>query len=226
MPSRNPMGSIFGKSPLPALQQHMRVVLDCARDVPVLLRAMANGEADAALEARNRIFRTEAEADLIKNEIRSALPKSLFMPVDRRDVLDVLEMQDCIANTAQDIAGLVVVRRMEVPGFMRDSLLALAQRCVESCELCARIIEELDELLETGFRGREAQQVEDMVGELNLLEDDTDELGAALSRILFQHEDQLNPVTVIKWYQVIEWIGDLADFAEKTGDRLRLLIAR
>jgi hypothetical protein len=28
------------------------------------------------------------------------------------------------------------------------------------------------------------------------------------------------------WYQLIEWIGDLADYAEKVGDRLRLLIAR
>jgi uncharacterized protein Yka (UPF0111/DUF47 family) len=28
------------------------------------------------------------------------------------------------------------------------------------------------------------------------------------------------------WYQIIEWIGDLADYAEKVGDRLRLLIAR
>jgi uncharacterized protein Yka (UPF0111/DUF47 family) len=27
------------------------------------------------------------------------------------------------------------------------------------------------------------------------------------------------------WYQLIEWVGDLADYAEKVGDRLRLLIA-
>ena len=226
MSSRNPLGSIFGKSPLPALQQHMRVVLDCARDVPVLLEALADGEESAAIQARDRIFLTEAEADRIKNEIRGALPKSLFMPVDRRDLLDVLHLQDCIADTAQDIAGLLLVRRMEVPGFMREQVLHLARRCVETCEQSGRIIEELDELLETGFRGREAQQVEDMVGQLHLMEDETDDLGAAASRALFEHEDELNAVTVIKWYQVIEWIGDLADDAEKVGSRLRLMIAR
>jgi uncharacterized protein Yka (UPF0111/DUF47 family) len=36
----------------------------------------------------------------------------------------------------------------------------------------------------------------------------------------------MSPVSVIFWYQLIEWIGDLADYAEKVGDRLRLLIAR
>jgi uncharacterized protein Yka (UPF0111/DUF47 family) len=28
------------------------------------------------------------------------------------------------------------------------------------------------------------------------------------------------------WYQLIQWVGNLADNAEKVGDRLRLLIAR
>jgi uncharacterized protein Yka (UPF0111/DUF47 family) len=36
----------------------------------------------------------------------------------------------------------------------------------------------------------------------------------------------LKPVSVMMWYQLIQWVGDLADYAEKVGDRLRLLIAR
>jgi hypothetical protein len=77
-----------------------------------------------------------------------------------------------------------------------------------------------------GFRGREANRVEEMVEKLNLIEDDTDELGIKLARQLFEHEDEMKPVSVMMWYQLIEWVGDLADYAEKVGDRLRLLIAR
>jgi uncharacterized protein Yka (UPF0111/DUF47 family) len=36
----------------------------------------------------------------------------------------------------------------------------------------------------------------------------------------------MKPVSVVFWYQMIHWIGDLADFSEKVGDRMRLLIAR
>ena len=43
---------------------------------------------------------------------------------------------------------------------------------------------------------------------------------------LFAQEDNMKPVSVMFWYQLIQWIGDLADYAEKVGDRLRLLIAR
>jgi predicted phosphate transport protein (TIGR00153 family) len=150
----------------------------------------------------------------------------MFMPVDRRDLLDLLGMQDSIADTAQDIAGLLVERDMQVPPGMADDLRALVARCVDAVNQAGVVIAELDELVETGFGGREAETVTGMIEKLNLIEDDTDKLGMALSKALFAQEDSLKPVAVIFWYELIQWIGDLADYAEKVGDRLRLLIAR
>lgn len=226
MSSTNPFANLFGKSPFSALQVHMRVVLECVHQMPPLFEALAKGDHKEVVAVKDIIFEKEAAADTIKNEMRNRLPKSLFMPVDRRDLLEVLQMQDSIADTAQDIAGLLVERPMELPDFMQEPMLALTQRCVDVCEMSAKIIEELDELLAMGFRGKEATRVEEMVSALNKLEDETDELGIELSRRLFQHEDEINPVSVMMWYQLIQWVGDLADYAEKVGDRLRLMIAR
>jgi predicted phosphate transport protein (TIGR00153 family) len=226
MSSSNTFSKLFGQSPFTALQAHMRVVLECAREVLPLIEALAEGNQPQVIEAKDKIFEREAEADRIKNELRRRLPKSLFMPVDRRDLLEVLHLQDSIANTAQDIAGLLIERRMTIPGFMLEPLMALTSRCIDTCEHSASVIEELDELLAMGFRGREVDKVDAMLQELNDIEDETDELGIALARALFEHEDELKPVSVMMWYRLIEWIGDLADFAEKVGDRLRLLIAK
>jgi len=146
--------------------------------------------------------------------------------VDRRDLLEVLDVQDAIADTAQDIAGLLLQRSMEVPDDMQADLRTLVSRCVEACSQSHAIIGELDELLETGFRGPEATRVEEMVAKLNDIESETDDLGMALARALFQHEDTMSPVSVMFWYRLIHWIGNLADYAEKVGDRLLLLIAR
>ena len=226
MSSTNPFASLFGKSPFTALQVHRRVGLECGNEIPALFEALARADQGEVVKVRDRIFEREEEADRIKNELRNRLPKSLFMPVDRRDLLEVLQMQDSIADTAQDIAGLLVERPMELPEFMQEPMLALAHRCVDTCDMSAKIIEELDELLAMGFRGKEASRVEEMVSALNKIEDETDELGIELTRRLFQHEDEIKPVSVMMWYQLIEWVGDLADYAEKVGDRLRLLIAR
>jgi len=226
MPTTTPFANLFGQSPFKALQRHMLVVLDCMREVPPLFEALAAGDQERVRSLKDRIFELENDADTIKNELRNNLPKSLLMPVDRRDLLEVLQMQDSIADTAQDVAGLLVERPMELPEFLKEPLMTLAERCVDACEHSGKIIEELDELLAMGFRGREATRVEEMVEELNRIEDETDELGLELTRRLFQNEDELKPVSVMMWYQLIQWVGDLADFAEKVGDRLRLLIAR
>ena len=226
MAQKSTIPMLFGKSPFTALQTHMREVVDCARDVRPLIQALADSDQAEVDKIKNRIFEREAKADEIKNELRLHLPKSLFMPVDRRDLLEILHLQDTIANRAQDIAGLLFERKMTIPPFMQEPLIALTARCIDTCEHSLSVIEELDELLALGFRGREAEKVNDMLKELNDIEDETDELGIALARALFEHEDEMKPVSVMMWYQLIEWIGDLADYAEKVGDRLRLLIAK
>jgi predicted phosphate transport protein (TIGR00153 family) len=226
MSSSNTFSKLFGQSPFTALQEHMRVVVECAREVQPLIEALVAGDQERVTELKDRIFELEAEADRIKHELRAHLPKSLFMPVDRRDLLEVLLLQDTIANVAQDIAGLLIERKMTIPDFLRNPLIELTARCVDTVEHAASVIEELDELLAIGFRGREADVVDKMLKELNAIEDETDELGIVLARALFDHEDELKPVSVMMWYQIIEWIGDLADYAEKVGDHLRLLIAK
>ncbi|HEB95804.1 MAG TPA: TIGR00153 family protein [Sedimenticola thiotaurini] len=226
MRTTNPIASLLGRSPFKPLQAHMRIVGECVAEVPALFQALVAGDQEALNRQKELIFAKEQEADELENELRAHLPKSLFMPVDRRDLLELLDMQDYIADTAQDIAGLMVERDMSVPKVMEEPLLALVQRCVDTCDQAATIIEELDELIESGFRGREASKVDEMVARLSEIEDETDEMGMNLARTLFSQEDEMKPVSVIFWYQMIQWIGDLADYAEKVGDRMRLLIAR
>ena len=48
----------------------------------------------------------------------------------------------------------------------------------------------------------------------------------AFSQSLFDHEKDSDPVSVIMWFRLVHWIADLANYAEKAGNRLRLLIAR
>ena len=226
MTTGNTFSKLLGQSPFTTLQEHMKVVTACAQEVRPLIEALVEQDHARVTVLKDRIFMLEAEADRIKHELRAHLPKSLFMPVDRRDLLEVLLLQDTIANTAQDIAGLLIERKMTIPDFLRDPLLVLTARCIETVEHAAKAISELDELLAIGFRGREVDLIVKMLKELNEIEDETDELGISLARALFDHEDELKPVSVMMWYQIIEWIGDIADYAEKVGDHLRLLIAK
>ncbi len=226
MQNKNPIASLLGSSPFKPLQEHMRIIRECIIEVPALFEALAKADADGVNSQKDKIFAKEGEADKLKQELSAHLPKSLFMAVDRRDLLDLLNVQDSIAVIAQDIAGLLTERQMTIPEGMEEGVQAFVNRSVDACKHAATVIEELDELLASGFRGQEAGRVTEMIAELHEIENDTDEMGISLSRQLFAMEDDMKPVSVMFWYQLLQWIGDLADSAEKVGDRMELLLAR
>ena len=205
---------------------HMRVVRKCTELVVPMLDALLEEDREAVQAFAEQISTLESEADTLKHELRIHLPRSLFMPVDRRDLLEVLHTQDSIADIAEDIAEMFVNRQMVVPQQVREPIVAMTKRCVEVVALSADLIEHIDELLAVGFKGRTAEKVEDLAAAINEAEDETDAYERQLERIFFSLEDELSPVSVMFWYQLISWIGDLADGAEKIGNTIRLIIAR
>lgn len=218
------MDKLVGRSPVGPMQEHMRVVVACAHEIVPLVEAMASGDAAAVRERRAAIDDLEHEADRIKNEIRNNLPRRLMLALERRDMLEILDSQDSIADVTQDIAELVDQRGMVLPPPLVEPITALAARVVAACDQGQKVINELDELVETGFSPRETARVETMISELGRIESETDELQDRACRVLFGLEDELGVATVY-WHQIILWIADLADYAERVGNRLRLLIA-
>ncbi|HAY37296.1 MAG: TIGR00153 family protein [Bacteroidetes Order II. Incertae sedis bacterium] len=221
----SPLSRLFGKNPFSLLKQHMRVSLACAEELPDLFKALEAGDQAKVAELKDSIFKLEADADLLHREVRQNLPRTFMLPVNRRDLLDLLEMQDKIADVTQDIVGLLFERQMALPEGIKDHIHPYVEDCLNVVRHGASIIEEMDELLETGFSGPEADKVSAMIDELNTIEDQSDESGIAISSALFKFEDQMNPVSVIFWHRLIEWIGDTADYAEAVGNRLRLMIS-
>ena len=216
---------LVGRSPIGPMQEHMRAAVECAEQITPLVAAMTSGDSDAIRECRARIDDLEHRADEIKHQIRSNLPRRLMLAMERRDMLEILDHQDSIADVTQDIAELVDQRQMHLPTALVEPVTALTRRVVAACEQGQRVIDELDELLETGFAGREAARVEGMIEELGRIESETDVLLDTACRALFALEDELGVATVY-WHQILMWIADLADYAERVGNRLRLLIAQ
>lgn len=222
----NPIFNLFGQSPIRPLQTHMEKAHLCAETLLPFFTAVFDNDWSAAQCYQQDISKLEKDADNLKKEIRLHLPKSLFLPVPRSDLLEMLKLQDRIPNKAKDIAGLVLGRKMHFPGIIVGPYMELLKRCIEASGQAQKAIDELDELLETGFRGAEAKLVEDMIVELDRIEHATDELQISLRHLLFGLETELPPVNVIFLYKVIEWTGDLADHAHSVGGQLELLLAQ
>lgn len=216
---------IFGRSPFGPMQDHIDICLRGAELVIPVLDAVANNDWDEVLRLREEITVLENEADSMKSEIRENLPRGVFLPVSRPDLLELLTRQDRIANRAKGIVGLIVGRRLTFPASITAGLAHLAENCISACALAREVVHRLDELLEAGFSGRETDEVRQMVRGIDDKERQCDEMEARLRGELFRLESDLEPVDVMFMYRVIEWIGDLANHAEQVGHRLDQLLA-
>ena len=224
--AKSTISSLFGTSPVKPLQQHMQAVQTCIRQLIPFFDAVLAEDWDEARRQQAEISRLENEADVLKRELRLQLPNSLFMAVPRRDLLEVLTMQDKIANKAKDIAGLITGREMRFPPAIAPDIKAFVQRSIDAAAQAQTAINELDELVETGFRGREVELVSSMIKTLDEIESDTDRMQVEIRAKLFALEKELPPVEVIFLYRIIDWIGDLGDLAQRVGSRLELMLAK
>lgn len=221
------LSDMFGKSPVSPLQKHMQSVQNCIEQLIPFFDAVLAQDWEKARKFQAEIARLENEADDLKKELRLNLPKSLFMAMSRRDLLEVLTMQDKIANKSKDIAGLIIGREMTFPNDNIGQLLKeFIQRSIDASAQAQKAINELDELVETGFRGTEVKLVESMIKTLDDIEHDTDKIQVEVRKELFAIESTINPVEVMFLYRIIDWIGDLGDLSQRVGSRLELMLAR
>ena len=222
----NPFAGLFARSPIGPMQKHFAKAHECAANLVPFFDAVMAEDWSQAQQVQQSMSRLEGEADKLKKDVRLNLPKSLFLPVPRSDLLGLLSVQDKVANRAKDIAGLMLGREMCVPPALHTLMRAYVQRVVDASAQALKAMNELDELLEAGFAGREAALVEAMVLEIALIERDTDKMQVEVRSGLFKLEKELAPVDVMFLYQIIEWIGDVADRAERVGNRLEQLMER
>ena len=226
MPKGGYMSGIFGSSPVDPMQEHMAKVYACASELVPLFNAVINEDWETVEKTQQKISSLEQEADVLKKALRMNMPKGLFMPMSRQDLLEVLLTQDRIANKSKDIAGIVLGRRMTLPEVVHVDYIRFVQRCVDACKQAKKAINELDELVETGFSGQEIKIVTKMLTKLDEIESDTDNLQSGIRHQIFAIEKELPPVDVMFLYRIIEATGEVADSSQRVGSRLQLMLAR
>ena len=226
MAGKDNITSLFGKSPISPLQKHMKQVHSCLKDFGVFAKAARAEDWEKAEITHISIGKREQKADVLKKKLRMNLPITFMMPFSRRDLLDVLLIQDSIANITKDLAGLMMSRKMVFPEEFADDFIDLSKLCIKTSAAALVAINELDELLETAFSSRERKIVDKMIKKVNELEHETDVAQELIRSKLYLLEASLPPVDVMFYYRAIEWLGETADAAQKVGSRFEVMLTK
>jgi len=217
---------MFRKSPFDLLYKHGQMVTECTRLVKPLFEAIFNGDEAARQDITKRISDAEKQADLFKMEIRRIMPKSVFMPVHREDLLRYLKIQDDLADTVEDIAMMASLKKLTAPPKLREEIIAFLEIVLQVCTLADEATNHLKPLVDAGFKGEEFIEVLELAEKAEVLEHQADEKGLQVARTLMALEDEMKPSDLIIWFRILKYVGKLADYADKTGEWLRNMLAK
>ncbi len=155
------------KTPFDLLQLHMEKVVACLAKLTEIFTQLLEGGDEAHLEKINQlaieVSEFEHEADLVKNDIRKSLTKSFLFPVDRKNFLEILTLQDDIADVAEEIANLLMIKPLIIPIEIKELLKAYIEKNMDAANDIKKIVLSFDQLLEASFGGPIAVKVKEKV---------------------------------------------------------------
>lgn len=215
---------LFGKSPFSPLQGHMKKVGICVKKLTEIIESLNNYDQDKIAKLTKELSKLEYEADLTKNDIRNHLPKSLFIPIDRTHLLEILSIQDSIADISEEIGVLLSMDKLANFSDFQESFHQLYAKNSDTFWHTRQILKEFDELLESSFGGVEAEKVRQMVEETSHKTYEADLHRRSFLKDLFQKGKKMSAPEFLLWVRVVDGINAISDISEKLANRIRMIL--
>ena len=218
--------SMFSKSPFKPLGSHMDKVRACVDQIDPLFQALGKGDYAEVAQISELIVKLEHEADMIKDDLRTHMRHTVFLPVDKKDFMHLLSAQDDIADAVEDLAVLLRIKNLDTPDKIKAPLADLVGHVIKTANEGCNLILELEALLESSFGGAEAEKVEKATKDLGTLEWEADRKQFQLAQQLFSLGSQIDASDLLLWNEVIKKLGAVADKTEQIGKTLRIFLSQ
>lgn len=181
-----------------------------------LVRAAAQLERMVASEtpdwdAAQAIREIEHDCDTIAHEIFQRLNRTFVTPIDREDIHALATSLDDVMD-AIDAAAAVIRRYRVAP--VRFGARELASVIAQSADQLRKAVQALER--RDGVHGRAI--------EVNRLENEADHVHDEALRRLF--EEERDPITVIKWKEVLDFLEEATDRCEDVANVLEGVVVK
>lgn len=218
------LARLFGRSPFAPLQTHMVKVANCVHEIIPLFEAVSKQDFALVEKICEKISKLEHDADLTKNDIRNNLPSGIFLPIAKASLLEILALQDDIADKAEDTAVLLGFRNLIMVPSLEADFNAFLKKNLETFEAVFKVIKEMDQLLETSFGGSEAEKVKKMVEDVAYKEHEVDLLQRQLMKKIFSAGEKMSSPDFLLWTKVVAELACISNDSEKLANRVRMTL--
>ena len=216
--------SLFRESPFTKLLEHAEKVKAGGELFRTAIKCYLESECAEFEELHLKVTALESEADRIKQNIRAHLPKGILLPVDKFQFLWYLREADRVMDAMQDALHWLSYRTTKVPEPLIDDMLLMVDKAVE-------VIDEFQPMVAgavqyfRNFSRKERDKIKDVIRNLRQKEFQSDQIERKLKSDVFTLTVS-DPATTFHLIRLIEYIGEISNHAENSGDMMRAMIAK
>ena len=210
---------LFGSSPFAPLHRHLEQVCCCVNVLPLICQELFQG--NSIDEYVEQIFKLEHEANVLEQQIRHHLYTSFFLPIPKTDLVQVLSLQQALAQHAQNIAfsfSLVAHLAIKFQSFY-PQLLSLHSEAFHELEAILKI---WVELIESAFGAQKLDVLQKKVDHIFICEQKAIILQRDILRQLFNQESSYNYV----YHKIIEETALIAHICLKLANHVCMTLER
>ena len=214
------IGKLFGRSPFGQIQMHMDHVSKCVHKMQEAIEAMTKDQFEELDDLAYEVSRLEHHADEVKNDIRNHLLRRFFLPIDKAEVLDILSLQDKLADTAEDVCKVITLKKLPFHDGVAELFSEFVDLNLQAFSLVASIISQLDELIESGFGGAEAEKIRSLAHDVAVAEHKADVVQVKLLKKIYENDENMSIGQFHLWMRVTRILSRISNDSENLANKV------
>ena len=203
------------------VREHLMLVHSTIHSFFELVSAVALDDSAKTETLLNAVMAGEARAAALRRVLSQKIAEGAFFGGIREDILNLLEVDDSIADRAKDAARLLTIGKINQPHGLTilrsDNLIAFLKALNDAVDALSSLLEALRIDRKTALsRVHIVEEYEELA----------DTKKSLLLREVFRLSQEMDPITVIQLRDFLFATDDIADNAEKASDRVLILLAK
>jgi predicted phosphate transport protein (TIGR00153 family) len=177
-----------------------------------LLNDLLNNFTDVTTKVK-LVQATEHEGDAFTHEIFDQLNRTFVTPIDREDIATIAHVLDDVLDFIESGADAFQLYDIDEP----------TSAAIELGGLILQATQQVQQAVLTMRHRKQASEVRQAIVEINRIENLADQVYRGAMSSLFRQAD---PVRMIKWKQVYDYLEEATDRCEDVGDVLQGVILK
>jgi len=198
------------------VHEHLELVEGTVRLFLESIRAyLVDGDVETASERALETHRAEGRADDARRRIENHLLAGSLLPNARKDILELIEQVDRLANAAEGTLDYLLIQRIEIPEGIGPMLLEIA-------DISGTIFAEVRAAVDALFA--DMKHTVEHTRTIESLEGDVDHLERKAGKALFKQDIEL--ARKLQVYGFIKSLVKFSDRAEDLSDLIEVMVAQ